>query len=828
MNSTITKTSSVTPSNIDTQLAGELLRHRQLDLEELSIEMGVRRYRKEVQEWSLTESAMPNTASTIPGRYLLAANVQKLSAAIEGWRDDVTGGKARRQALLVHIMGELEPDAMALIALSKIVDCMGTELALQRCASLIVQPILDEINYRRFKSGAPGYEYVTRDAFKTDTSQRHRSLMLKNCITQAQIVQFGIDPKEKQALANLLIDLTIQSTGICQLGYKNVAKHRKLIIIQPAEHIVDWLDSMHAQCSVLAPVMLPMLVPPKPWTGVFSGGYLSDKLSRAMVKSRNDNYLSELDNVDMPIVYGAINNVQAVAWRVNKRVLEVMRAVWESASTLGGLPPRDQLPMPAKPRDIETNPEARKEWCGRAFQAHRANSKLMSKRIAISQKLWMADKFADEAAIYYPHQLDWRSRIYPMAGVGSMNPQGDDTGKALIEFATGVPVGESGGYWIAVHLANLFGIDKIPIDERVQWVIDNEMALRMCAIDPLEYQMWTDADKPYCALAAIFEWDAYRRTGDTFVSHLPIAKDGSNNGAQHLSAMGRDAIATVNLIPADKPQDIYNDVALAVRATLAKMTTDGDEKAQFWNGHITRSLAKRPVMTLCYGATRMGMSNQLHTEVEKSAPELFYNRTPKETKELCTWLAGIMYAEVSNTLVSASLIMGWLRESSRITSSNDLPIKWVTPAGFPVMQSYTKDTSEMLASIIAGVRVRLHLSESTKEINRYKQAAGISPNFVHSLDASHLMLSINSMVLNGIPSIAMIHDSYACHAAHVDTMDYIIREQFVKMYSDDLLQGFANQLSAQLPEELAQKIQPIPAKGSLDLALVMDSEFFFA
>src|SRR5436309_2711073 len=49
----------------------------------------------------------------------------------------------------------------------------------------------------------------------------------------------------------------------------------------------------------------------------------------------------------------------------------------------------------------------------------------------------------------------------------------------------------------------------------------------------------------------------------TFRSHLPVSMDGTCNGYQHLSAMGRDPIggSATNLIPADQPEDMYQEVA---------------------------------------------------------------------------------------------------------------------------------------------------------------------------------------------------------------------------------------------------------------------------
>src|SRR6059036_1026907 len=60
--------------------------------------------------------------------------------------------------------------------------------------------------------------------------------------------------------------------------------------------------------------------------------------------------------------------------------------------------------------------------------------------------------------------------------------------------------------------------------------------------------------------------ETYREEGPNFRSHLPVSMDGTCNGYQHLSAMGRDPIGgrATNLVPADEPEDIYQEVAYHV------------------------------------------------------------------------------------------------------------------------------------------------------------------------------------------------------------------------------------------------------------------------
>ena len=57
--------------------------------------------------------------------------------------------------------------------------------------------------------------------------------------------------------------------------------------------------------------------------------------------------------------------------------------------------------------------------------------------------------------------------------------------------------------------------------------------------------------------------DATRSPDPTqFISHQPVHQDGSCNGLQHYAALGQDSYGAkqVNLVPADRPQDVYEEV----------------------------------------------------------------------------------------------------------------------------------------------------------------------------------------------------------------------------------------------------------------------------
>jgi DNA-directed RNA polymerase len=519
-----------------------------------------------------------------------------------------------------------------------------------------------------------------------------------------------------------------------------------------------------------------------------------------------------------------------------------MEEAWDVGSGIGGLPVRDEEePLPPKPWGVlsdeefkmykKTHPDQVKGWKRRANEVYDRRIRTKSKRYQLAQKLWIANKFLGEPEIYYVWTMDWRGRLYPVQA--HVHPQADDTGKALIEFAKGKPLGEEGVYWLAVQLANKYGKDKISFDERVNWVYENEKDILLAATDPLGVgrKFWEEADDPWEFLAACLEWRGYRTEGETYVSHLPIAMDGTCNGLQNFSAMLLDEVGgeAVNLVPSEKPQDVYQRVADKVEEKLQIEARKGDEMAKVWLGKVDRGIVKRPVMTMPYGASLFGMKDQILDEL-KDRNEGGRYLDCEDDFRAAVYLSKLLYDSIGEVVIAARNAMDWLQEVTKVASKAEIPVRWTTPAGYRVHQYYCKQKTHDIRTYwgTARVRVKLSVNTDTPDLNKRKQLAGISPNFVHSMDASHLMMTINRATDEGITDFAMIHDSYGTHAADTGKLGRILREAFVAQYSVDVLQRFACEIREQLPEELKDQIPPLPRKGKLDLEKVVESRYFFA
>ncbi len=78
------------------------------------------------------------------------------------------------------------------------------------------------------------------------------------------------------------------------------------------------------------------------------------------------------------------------------------------------------------------------------------------------------------------------------------------------------------------------------------------------------------------------------------------------------------------------------------------------------------------------------------------------------------------------------------------------------------------------------------MPERTDPVHTRKQLQAFPPNFIHSLDASHMILSALECDALGL-TFAAVHDSFWTHAADVDAMNRVLRDAFVRIHSEDVI-----------------------------------------
>jgi len=573
--------------------------------------------------------------------------------------------------------------------------------------------------------------------------------------------------------------------------------------------VFEAIEKGHQQRETLRPRYLPMIVPPYPWSNEYQGGYIH--IRTPFISKLTKGQKQALNGADLDAVYEGLNAVNATPWRINDRIYEIACELWHAGGGLPSIPNSDDLPLPPKPDDIDENQESLNEWKREARKVYDKNAQLRGERVEWIQKLNVAKRFKDCEAFWLPHQLDFRSRAYPIPP--HLNHQGDDLSRGLLEFAESVPVDQQGHDWLLIHMANCCGHDKISYADRIRWARENMQTFLGWANDPLENTGWLTVEKPWQALAAAIA------LGDPdAASHLPIQIDGTCNGLQHYAALGRDpeGAAAVNMQPTDVPSDIYTYVAEATNRRVQQDARNGREEAQWISDVIDRKIVKQPTMTTVYGVTMVGAREQVYEQLDK------VGLTDDRRYKASMYLSRIVLEAMREVCTGATAIMDWLQRCASQVAQQGYPVQWTTPLGLPIVQPYRRYPTVQVRTIMHNAT--LLVPDESVPVACGKQSNGFAPNFVHSIDGSHMLMTAAQMRRRGL-DFAAVHDSYWCHAAHTDEMASILREQFIELHDKPLLANLRGELARQTPT--AELPEP-PETGEYDIRTVRDAPFFFS
>lgn len=877
---------AIEPFNLLADHYGQDLAVKQLQLEHEAYTEGERRFIKNLER----QTERGELADNQVAKPLMQTLVPKIAQAVKEWHEGTDGKMSTSRPSVAFTMLSTEERAVKdrslriscesaaviilKVILSKLVKPEG--IPITPMASAIGRTLEDEIRFGRIrdkeqehfkKAIAENLNKRAGASYKKAYMQAVETSMLEQ--GQLEDAWGTWSPTEAVHVGIKMLEIVIQSTQLVELkryGAGNAAADVEMV------HLSDfWVKKMSQRgfsLAGIAPIYQPCVVPPKPWTGVVGGGYWAKgRRPLPLIRLGSKSAVARYEDVYMPEVYDAVNIIQNTPWKVNKKVLDVVNMVEKLNNT-----PIDDIPQmePLKPEDYagETEEEL-KAWKKAAAGIYRREKARQSRRLSLSFIVSQANKFSQFKAIWFPYNMDWRGRVY---AVPMFNPQGNDMQKGLLTLAVGKTIGADGFKWLKVHGANCAGVDKVTFEERIKWVEDNHdniMATVKAPMDSIEW--WGKLDSPFCFLAFCFEYAGVMHHGLSYSCSLPIAFDGSCSGIQHFSAMLRDHIGghAVNLTPSGKVQDIYRIVSdrieeelkvLLVNGTDNEMVTHEDKKtgeiteriklgtrelARQWLTYgMSRKVTKRSVMTLAYGSKEYGFADQVYEDIVMPAIDSGSGAMFTEPSQASRFMAKMIWEAVSVTVVAAVDAMKWLQGAAKLLAAEVkdkktgeilkpcLPVHWVTPDGFPVWQEYRKkDTTRLNLMFLGSFNLQPTVNKGTKkELDKHKQESGISPNFVHSQDGSHLRKTVvHTHRKYGVVSFAVIHDSFGTIPADAEYLFRGVRETMVETYRDnDVLLDFYEQFEYQLHESQRDKLPELPKKGKLNIEDILSSDFAFA
>jgi DNA-directed RNA polymerase len=542
-------------------------------------------------------------------------------------------------------------------------------------------------------------------------------------------------------------------------------------------------SELFAELIYRDPVFVPATEPLRDWTDANVGGYcdhstgISTSFARGVRPATKKAIRRAFRNSSMQQHVDGVNRLQRVAWTINTAMLPVV----ERFAVEVGKPSKE---------------------------GEKAFSTLLAQDIATA-------KYIGGEAFYLPMNCDFRGRVYSQSHFNFI--RGNHV-RALFQFASGLPIGHYDHNWIMLHVAtcgDFDGIGKRSWPARIAWAEQNYGMLERTAQDPgATVDWWCNADDPFSFVAGCMELVAARETGPNYITHLPICFDGSCSGIQHLAMMTGDEVAgrLVNLIPDDEPQDVYKTITDRVIERLYK---EGDEIADWWLWvGITRKLIKRPAMTFAYSVTLYGIVQQ----IVGAYREIHGNAEP--TDAAAWYLARHIKAAAEEILPRPAAAMEFIRKLAEQCVDKGEVLEWTSPTGFPLANQYHERDVKIVHLELRGECVRHKVAEDKPSLSKTKSKNSAAPNFVHALDASHLIRVVNTAAGEGIASIAVVHDSFGCLAPQTYKLHQIIREEMARLYVE-------HDVLAEL-RKAAGSSEPLPAKGTLDPWAVRHSTYAFA
>lgn len=405
---------------------------------------------------------------------------------------------------------------------------------------------------------------------------------------------------------------------------------------------------------------------------------------------------------------------------------------------------------------------------------------------------------------YFPVTLDKRGRMYYRGGL--LSPQGVDFCKAAFQFASYKKLGKYGFKALCLHTANVCGQDKISINNRVRWVRDNWSTIMTVGTHMDVRKAFKDADV-FQALVACKELqrlDKLEGEWSEKTSNLVCHQDGTCNGLQHMAAItgDRPTAVAVNCVPSthdDQPSDIYGIVAKAA----AKLATD--DAARMLILKHGRSMAKNPVMVTGYGATESTIKNNTAD---------FLARKNEDVSKAEAIADAYLEAIAQEAGAVTQLTEAITTRMQYALADGKKKFTWITADGFVASTMYEVDEEFVVRVGDFHIRKR---GMGKAPVDTRKTAQAMSPNFIHSIDSTHLRAVVNQCD----HELVTVHDSIGAHACDYFTTARTVRETFAVVHKGyDALGDLCFVMNQEVPK--------FDEKNDYDASEALQSSYIFS
>ena len=273
----------------------------------------------------------------------------------------------------------------------------------------------------------------------------------------------------------------------------------------------------------------------------------------------------------------------------------------------------------------------------------------------------------------------------------------------------------------------------------------------------------------------------------------------------------------------DRIQDLYNEVRTELITDLADSE---DQLAIDWYSHaefITRKFVKKPIMMIPYSGTLYGICYAIKDYIHQQDIELPW---PQDDFAHNYFLARKIVQIVKKVCPKSSIVMQYLTDIAKCFGNESKVMKWNTPSKFYINQNYYKLNSKQVKTKIGTSTIRLSLTDRTDEVDSRKTSQSFAANFVHSLDAANVHLALHKSKEKGLTNFTTIHDCFGSTAADIQEFISCVKESFVEMYTDNVLDNLYDQAVQQLDKP--RRLPTPPDPGDFNICEVLLAPYVFS
>ena len=722
--------------------------------------------------------------------------------------------------LWLPFVWDLEPSVIAYLGIKKLFDLLIDEPNITAASFEMAKAIEDEVRVRYFKKHMNKSDWMLLERDRKDAKSRYRFMSHfwakeRKYHKQGRYKRFDLFKQHHKAVIGCwLLEVIRLQTNLFSVRDRFCQGRKTKKILVPNPKMYEWIKKYDEHCEVLSPFWLATLEKPIEWNDNWGGGYSSIELPQLPIMKRSD--MSR----DLSKAFEPLNNLQNVPYRLNKKLYEVMQWAWENDLSIGAMQ-KSQLLEPLDPVEglVQKDPEAFIEWKKKAKYIYEFNQRTNGQRMRCLKILHVCKLYADKEKLFFPVQMDYRGRVYYVPSY--VNPQSCDLGRSCLEFYNSVAItNEEESRWLLIHGANVWGT-KGTYDERIAWVKDHENEIKECASDPFNNDYWQEASDPWAFLAFCFEYQAFKEEGYGFETRLPCHMDATCNGVQILSLLLKDEEIGewTNLVPQDKPKDLYQEICDRVNTRLHTNKHRHSLAGDWLKWGITRKYVKKIVMCKPFGMNSYSSVDEVEDvfkrEIRNGRVNPFSNT---EYVEAMLYLATLIN-DVANWMLGKHIT--FMKKLKNQIRKCDKKFTWTSPFGLPIEQELVKKDNLYVKSVLNMQSIQVKYRRDNDLICPSQMAKAIVPNVIHSIDAS----VVHFLACKFKGDVSSIHDSFATQSPNAPKMHQQLREIYQEIFSNDIGNKFNNEVATQTG---TNELEDSTELGTLDVSALNDCQYLFS